>query len=71
MLLTLSVKIITYPATKKQIESGLAMQNLQPQIKALKERWPGTENQQRLNAELQARARAAVPATPPPVRERR
>lgn len=54
VLLTLSVKLITFPFTRKQVESGMAMQNLQPQIAALRERWPGEENASRLNQELQA-----------------
>ena len=52
ILLTAMVKVVTFPFTKKQIESSLAMQNLQPQIKALRERWSGDENAQRLTTEL-------------------
>ena len=50
--LTACVKLATFPFTKKQVESGMAMQNLQPQIKALRERWAGEENSARLNKEL-------------------
>jgi YidC/Oxa1 family membrane protein insertase len=52
--LTACVKLATFPFTKKQVESGMAMQNLQPQIKALRERWAGDENSQKLNSELNA-----------------
>jgi len=54
VFLTAMVKLFTFPFTKKQIESGMAMQNLQPQVKALRERWPGDENSQRLSKELNA-----------------
>jgi YidC/Oxa1 family membrane protein insertase len=54
ILLTAMVKVVTFPFTKKQIESSLSMQNLQPQIKALRERWAGDENLPRLNSELSA-----------------
>lgn len=54
ILLTAMVKVVTFPFTKKQIESSLAMQNLQPQIKALRERWAGDDNAQRLTTELNA-----------------
>ncbi len=52
--LTACVKLATFPFTKKQVESGMAMQNLQPQVKALRERWAGDENSQKLNSELNA-----------------
>jgi YidC/Oxa1 family membrane protein insertase len=52
ILLTAMVKVVTFPFTKKQVESSLAMQNLQPQIKALRERWAGDDNAQRLTTEL-------------------
>lgn len=37
--LTLFVKIITLPFTKKQVESAMAMQNLKPRIDVIKERY--------------------------------
>ncbi|XP_057956077.1 inner membrane protein PPF-1, chloroplastic isoform X2 [Malania oleifera] len=49
ILLTVIVKIATYPLTKKQVESTLAMQNLQPKIKAIQERYNG--NQERIQLE--------------------
>jgi YidC/Oxa1 family membrane protein insertase len=52
--LTACVKLATFPFTKKQVESGMAMQNLQPQVKALRERWSGDENSSKLNEELNA-----------------
>jgi len=52
--LTATVKFVTFPFVKRQIESGMAMQNLQPQIKALRERWEGPDNAAKLSAELDA-----------------
>uniref|UniRef100_A0A6V7QT37 Membrane insertase YidC/Oxa/ALB C-terminal domain-containing protein n=1 Tax=Ananas comosus var. bracteatus TaxID=296719 RepID=A0A6V7QT37_ANACO len=49
ILLTVIVKIATLPLTKKQVESTLAMQNLQPKIKAIQERYKG--NQERIQLE--------------------
>ncbi|PKA56403.1 Inner membrane protein ALBINO3, chloroplastic [Apostasia shenzhenica] len=49
ILLTIFVKIATFPLTKKQVESTLAMQNLQPKIKAIQERYAG--NQERIQLE--------------------
>ena len=54
IILTAAVKAATFPFTKRQIESAMAMQNLQPQVKALRERWAGEENAARLNQELSA-----------------
>ncbi|XP_044482421.1 inner membrane protein PPF-1, chloroplastic-like [Mangifera indica] len=39
ILLTVIVKIVTFPLTKQQVESTLAMQNLQPKIKAIQQRY--------------------------------
>lgn len=47
--LTVLVKIATFPLTKKQVESTLAMQNLQPKIKAIQERYKG--DQERIQLE--------------------
>ncbi|ESW35696.1 hypothetical protein PHAVU_001G257000 [Phaseolus vulgaris] len=41
ILLTVLVKAATFPLTKKQVESSLAMRTLQPQIKAIQERYAG------------------------------
>ncbi|GMH11205.1 hypothetical protein Nepgr_013046 [Nepenthes gracilis] len=49
ILLTIIVKAATFPLTKKQVESTLAMQNLQPKIKAIQERYAG--NQERIQLE--------------------
>ncbi|XP_073226168.1 inner membrane protein PPF-1, chloroplastic isoform X1 [Cicer arietinum] len=49
ILLTLIVKAATLPLTKQQVESTLAMQNLQPKIKAIQERYAG--NQERIQLE--------------------
>ncbi|XP_066308416.1 inner membrane protein ALBINO3, chloroplastic-like isoform X1 [Miscanthus floridulus] len=49
ILLTIIVKVVTLPLTKQQVESTLAMQNLQPQIKAIQQRYAG--NQERIQLE--------------------
>lgn len=49
ILLTVIVKVATYPLTKQQVESTLAMQNLQPKIKAIQQRYAG--NQERIQLE--------------------
>ncbi|KAK6234841.1 hypothetical protein SCA6_010178 [Theobroma cacao] len=49
ILLTFIVKIATFPLTKQQVESTLAMQNLQPKIKAIQQRYAG--NQERIQLE--------------------
>lgn len=49
ILLTVIVKVATFPLTKQQVESTLAMQNLQPKIKAIQQRYAG--NQERIQLE--------------------
>ncbi|KAJ7532043.1 hypothetical protein O6H91_14G069800 [Diphasiastrum complanatum] len=49
ILLTVLVKAATLPLTKKQVESTLAMQNLQPKIKAIQQRYAG--DQERIQLE--------------------
>lgn len=49
ILLTVLVKAATFPLTKKQVESAMAMRSLQPQIKAIQERYAG--NQERIQLE--------------------
>ncbi|KAL2983911.1 hypothetical protein AAZX31_12G061500 [Glycine max] len=49
ILLTVIVKAATLPLTKQQVESTLAMQNLQPKIKAIQDRYAG--NQERIQLE--------------------
>ncbi|URE36014.1 Inner membrane protein albino3 [Musa troglodytarum] len=44
ILLTVIVKVLTFPLTKQQVESTLAMQNLQPKIKAIQERYKGNQD---------------------------
>ncbi|KAL5130206.1 Inner membrane protein PPF-1, chloroplastic [Glycine soja] len=43
ILLTVIVKAATLPLTKQQVESTLAMQNLQPKIKAIQDRYAGNQ----------------------------
>ncbi|KAK1403233.1 ALBINO3-like protein 1, chloroplastic [Heracleum sosnowskyi] len=43
ILLTLLVKAATFPLTKKQVESTMAMRSLQPQIKAIQQRYAGDQ----------------------------
>ncbi|KAF3590038.1 hypothetical protein F2Q69_00027652 [Brassica cretica] len=45
ILLTVLVKAATFPLTKKQVESTMAMKSLQPQIKAIQERYAGDQEQ--------------------------
>ncbi|XP_022776223.1 ALBINO3-like protein 1, chloroplastic isoform X2 [Durio zibethinus] len=49
ILLTVLVKAATFPLTRKQVESAMAMRSLQPQIKAIQERYAG--NQERIQLE--------------------
>ncbi|KAL7261246.1 hypothetical protein ACSBR1_006815 [Camellia fascicularis] len=49
ILLTVLVKAATFPLTKKQIESTMAMKSLQPQIKAIQQRY--AEDQERIQLE--------------------
>ncbi len=50
ILLTISIKMALYPLTVKQIKSMKAMQELQPKMKALQEKYRG--NPQLLNQEM-------------------
>lgn len=50
IIMTVLVKLILYPLTKKQIESTKAMMEIQPKMKALQERYK--DDKQRLNMEL-------------------
>ncbi|ONM11523.1 ALBINO3-like protein 1 chloroplastic [Zea mays] len=49
ILLTVLVKAATFPLTKKQVESALAMRSLQPQVKTIQERYAG--DQERIQLE--------------------
>ncbi|XP_015894550.3 ALBINO3-like protein 1, chloroplastic [Ziziphus jujuba] len=49
ILLTVLVKAATFPLTKKQVESAMAMRSLQPQVKAIQQRYAG--DQERIQLE--------------------
>ncbi|KAJ6355973.1 hypothetical protein OIU78_004156 [Salix suchowensis] len=49
ILLTILVKAATFPLSKKQVESAMAMRSLQPQIKAIQQRYAG--DQERIQLE--------------------
>ncbi|EEF47589.1 conserved hypothetical protein [Ricinus communis] len=49
ILLTVLVKAATFPLTKKQVESAMAMRSLQPQIKAIQQQYAG--NQEKIQLE--------------------
>ncbi|KAI4336644.1 hypothetical protein L6164_015144 [Bauhinia variegata] len=49
ILLTVLVKAATFPLTKKQVESSMAMRSLQPQIKAIQQQYAG--DQERIQLE--------------------
>ncbi|KVI05773.1 Membrane insertase OXA1/ALB3/YidC [Cynara cardunculus var. scolymus] len=49
ILLTVLVKAATFPLSKKQVESAMAMRSLQPQIKVIQERY--ADDQERLQLE--------------------
>ncbi|XP_058093868.1 ALBINO3-like protein 1, chloroplastic isoform X3 [Magnolia sinica] len=44
ILLTVLVKAVTFPLTKKQVESAMAMRSLQPQIRAIQQRYAGDQD---------------------------
>lgn len=50
VIMTIIVKLVLYPLTKKQIESTKAMMSMQPKMKALQEKYK--DDKQRLNLEL-------------------
>ncbi len=52
ILLTIAIKAILYPLTVKQVKSMKAMQDIQPKMKALQEKYNG--NPEKLNKELAA-----------------
>lgn len=47
---TFTVKVLTFPFTKAQVESTLNIQNLQPQIEAIRERYQ--DDPERMNVEI-------------------
>lgn len=52
ILLTLVIKIVLYPLTVKQIQSMRGMQEIQPKVKALQEKYKG--NPEKMNKEMAA-----------------
>lgn len=50
ILLTILVKAATFPLSKKQVESAMAMRSLQPQVKAVQQRYAG--DQERMQLEI-------------------
>lgn len=50
VIMTVIVKLILYPLTKKQIESTKAMMSIQPKMKEIQEKYK--DDKQRLNMEL-------------------
>ena len=50
IILTALVKLVTFPLTKSQVVSAMNMKNLQPQVKALKEKYE--DDPERMNAEI-------------------
>jgi YidC/Oxa1 family membrane protein insertase len=50
ILLTLTIKLVLYPLTVKQVKGMKAMQELQPQMKELQEKYKG--NPEKLNKEM-------------------
>lgn len=52
IILTLVIKIVLYPLTVKQIQSLKGMQEIQPKVKALQEKYKG--NPEKMNKELAA-----------------
>jgi len=52
ILLTLTIKIVTFPLTKKQVESSMAVQNLKPRLDAIKARYDGDEKRIKAETEI-------------------
>ncbi|GJP44921.1 hypothetical protein CLOM_g4321 [Closterium sp. NIES-68] len=48
ILLTLLVKVVTFPLTKQQVESTMAMQNLAPKVKAIQTKYAGDQERTQL-----------------------
>ncbi|KAL0042900.1 hypothetical protein WJX79_003125 [Trebouxia sp. C0005] len=46
ILLTVLVKLATYPLSKQQVESTVAMQNIAPKVKAIQEQYKGRDQQE-------------------------
>lgn len=56
ILLTLAIKVVLHPLTRKQLKSMKAMQALAPQMTALREKY--RDNKQQLNVEMMSLYRA-------------
>lgn len=52
ILLTIFIRIVTWPLTQKQLASAKAMQDLQPEIKKIQEKYK--DNKEKLNEETMA-----------------
>ena len=50
IIVTILVKLVTYPLTRDQVVSSLNMKNLQPQIAAIREKYE--DDQERMNKEI-------------------
>lgn len=54
ILLSIVIKVVFYPITRKSYDSTAKMQALQPKIEELKKKYPGKEKAQQLNQEMAA-----------------
>jgi len=52
VLLTLTVKLVTFPLVKQQVESQLAVQNIKPRLDAIKKRYEGDDDRIKKETEL-------------------
>jgi len=52
VLLTLSVKLVTFPLVKQQVESQLAVQNIKPRLDAIKKRYEGDNDRIKKETEI-------------------
>jgi YidC/Oxa1 family membrane protein insertase len=50
ILLTVAIKLVMYPLTVKQVKSMKAVQEMQPKVKALQEKYK--DNKERLQSEI-------------------
>lgn len=54
IILSIFIKVVFYPITRKSFDSTAKMQQLQPKIEELKKKYPGKEKAQQLNQEMAA-----------------
>src|SRR5665647_2607589 len=52
ILLTIAIKMVLYPLTVKQVKSMKAMQEIQPKVKAMQEKYK--DNKEKLQTEIAA-----------------